>query len=284
MTPDLNKEAWDIVFEDLTLGYDTKIVLDKINGTLPGGKISMIMGSSGGGKSTLLRHMVGLRKPLSGKILLGKYDIFSLPPKSFRILRRRMGMLFQDGALLGSLNLIENVALPLREHTSLSSKMVYEVVMHNLEMVGLADAANLYPNQLSGGMRKRAGLARAMITQPPILLCDEPTSGLDPINSAQMDELLLDLKEKNPGMTIVVVSHDTQSLYTIAEHALVLHNRGIIFNGSVDELKNTDDPFMTNFLSRNKARKVLDGREQKYQLPENKREILQNALDEWLMR
>lgn len=285
MIPDhTTKEAWDIVFEALTLGYDKHVVLDGINGMLPGGEISVILGSSGCGKSTLLRHLVGLRTPLSGKILLGKYDIFALPQKSFRAMRRRMGMLFQDGALLSSLNLAENVALPLREHTTLSSKMIFEVVMHNLAMVGLADYAFFYPNQLSGGMRKRAGLARAMITQPPILLCDEPTSGLDPINSAQMDALLLDLKEKNPGMTIVVVSHDIQSLYTIADHALVLNDKKIVFNGPLADLKTATDPFLVNFLNRNLAEHKLKSDAQKYPLPEGRREILQNALDEWLMR
>lgn len=279
-----DNKAWDITFESLTLGYDTNIVLSDIDGALPGGQISMILGSSGCGKSTLLRHIVGLRRPLSGKIKLGKYDIFDLPDKKFRALRRRMGMLFQDGALLGSLSLAENVALPLREHTQLSSRMVYEVVMHNLDMVGLADYGSFYPNQLSGGMRKRAGLARAMITRPPILLCDEPTSGLDPINSAQMDALLLDLKKENPGMTILVVSHDIQSLHAIADNALVLNDKKIIFNGSLKDLKNTEDDFLKRFLSRSQVRANADERTGKCHLSKAKQDILQEALDEWISR
>lgn len=276
-------KAWEISFEDLTLGYEDNIVLDRINGSLPGGKISVILGSSGCGKSTLLRHLVGLRRPISGKILLGKYDIFALPDKRFRALRRRMGMLFQDGALLGSLTLAENVALPLREHTSLSSRLVYEVVMNSLDMVGLADYGGFYPNQLSGGMRKRAGLARAMITRPPILLCDEPTSGLDPINSSQMDALLLDLKKQNPEMTLVVVSHDIQSLYAIADHVLVLNDKKIIFNGPLNELKQTDDEFLKRFLSREASNQGAP-RELNCPLPQAKQEILQEALDEWIAR
>jgi len=274
-------KAWDIRFENLTLGYEGDIVLENINGILPGGKISVIMGSSGCGKSTLLRHMVGLREPMAGKIFLGSYDIFDLSTSSFRVLRRRMGMLFQDGALLGSFTLAENISLPLREHTNLSSKLIYEVVMHNLEMVGLADYANYYPSQLSGGMRKRGGLARAMITQPPILLCDEPTSGLDPANAGQMDELLLKLKAQHPDMTIVVVSHDTQSLYSIADHVLTLNERKIIFNDSLETLKRSDAPFIRDFLSRKKSGPP-SATSIAHSFPENKRKILKNALDEWL--
>jgi phospholipid/cholesterol/gamma-HCH transport system ATP-binding protein len=275
-------EAWNITFENLTLGYSGNIVLENISGLLPGGGISVILGSSGCGKSTLLRHLIGLRAPVSGRILLGRYDIFSMSRSSFRSLRRRMGMLFQDGALLGSLTLAENVALPLREHTRLSPKLIYDAVMHNLSMVGLADYAAYYPNQLSGGMRKRAGLARAMITRPPILLCDEPTSGLDPLNSAQMDKLLLELKEKNPAMTIVVVSHDIQSLVAIADHALVLHGGHIAFSGSLKDLRNTEDPFLIRFLNRDKDMAGLSPQEQRYLIPESKRRALQNALDKWL--
>lgn len=194
-----------------------------------------------------------------------------------------MGVLFQDGALLGALTLAENVALPLREHTSLSSRLIYEVVMYNLSMVGLADYAFYYPNQLSGGMRKRAGLARAMITQPPILLCDEPTSGLDPLNAAQMDELMLSLKKHNPGMTIVVVSHDMQSLHHIADYALILNDKKIAFSGSLADLQNSADPFTARFLDRDKAVREF-APEARYALSENKREILRASLNEWLER
>ncbi|MDL2306503.1 ATP-binding cassette domain-containing protein [Desulfovibrio sp. OttesenSCG-928-C06] len=276
-------KSWDIKLVDLTLGYDQKVVLNKINACIPGGKISVILGSSGGGKSTLLRHLVGLRTPMSGKIMMGEYDIFSLPPKEFRRIRRRMGMLFQDGALLGSMNLLENVGLPLREHTKLPEKLVNEVVLHTLELVGMADFAGYYPNELSGGMRKRAGLARAMVTSPPILLCDEPTSGLDPINSAQMDALLVNLKEQNPDMTIVVVSHDIQSVFTIADHVMVLHAGGIAFNGPLEDFKNSDDPLLKRFLDRN-ANFAETGGNQRFALPPQDRAKVQSALDQWLGR
>lgn len=276
--------AWTIALENLTLGYGDNIVLDNISGALPGGQISVILGSSGCGKSTLLRHLVGLRRPMSGKILLGEYDIFGLPDKKFRALRRRMGMLFQDGALLGSLTLAENVGLPLKEHTRLSPKEITEVVMNALEMVGLADYDGYYPNQLSGGMRKRAGLARALITRPPVMLCDEPTSGLDPINSTQMDNLLLDLKKHNPNMTLVVVSHDIQSLYAIADHVMVLNGKKIIFNGPLDELRHTEDAFLQRFLNRENMREETIKNTVKFPLSESGQSNLQEALDEWVAR
>ncbi len=243
-------QAYSIKFQDCSVGYDGKKVLDNINATLPAGKISVILGSSGSGKSTLLRHMVGLSRPISGKILYNDLDFFSLSHQEFRRLRRRMGMLFQDGAMLGALSLLDNVALPLREHTSLSHKVIHEAVLRSLRLVGLEGAENFYPSQLSGGMRKRAGLARAIITEPPILFCDEPTSGLDPIIAAQMDDLLLAMKKHFPQMTMVVVSHDLASLEKIADYVLVLHDKQAVFSGTLADLKNTDNEFLQSFLTR----------------------------------
>ncbi len=244
-------QSYDIVFEKCTMGYDGVAILKDIDATLPAGKISVILGGSGSGKSTLLRHLVGLSRPISGKILLGGADFFSLPTEEFRRLRRTMGMLFQDGALLGALTLLDNVALPLHERTSQSRKDIEEAAMHTLTLVGLGDAAHLYPGQLSEGMRKRAGLARAIITDPPILLCDEPTSGLDPLTAAQMDELLLSMKEHFPQMTMAVVSHDLDSLKCIADHVLVLHEGAARFCGSLQELMQTQDVYLRAFLERN---------------------------------
>lgn len=242
--------AWDIRLDHLRLGYGSHVVLEDVSATFPGGKISVILGGSGGGKSTLLRHIIGLSRPMAGKVYLGDTDIFDLPGKDFRRLRRRMGVLFQDGALLGSLTLAENVGLVLSEHTSLKAVDIRDLVLHKLSLVGLENFAEYYPNQLSGGMRKRAGLARALVTDPPILLCDEPTSGLDPVNAAQMDALLLAMKAQYPEMTIVVVSHDLESLYTIADYVLMLHVGGAAFTGSLEELKKTEDPYLRSFLDR----------------------------------
>jgi phospholipid/cholesterol/gamma-HCH transport system ATP-binding protein len=194
-----------------------------------------------------------------------------------------MGMLFQDGALLGSMNLADNIALPLREHTSLPDGTIREVVLYTLELVNMADFAEYFPNELSGGMRKRAGLARAMITVPPILLCDEPTSGLDPVTAAQMDALLLTLKRKNPAMTIVVVSHDLESLYAIADHVMVLNRGGIAFNGSREELKQTRDDFLKRFLDRTNIH-ADDGRTSRFALKPETEARVHQALNEWLGR
>ena len=178
--------AWDISFSSLSVGYGDHAVLHDINATLPGGKVSVILGGSGCGKSTLLRHIIGLSRPISGNLRIGGQDLFSLPHAEARRIRRRMGVLFQDGALLGALTLVQNVCLPLSEHLRLPKDVLREAGLRVLRMVGLEDFADYFPNQLSGGMRKRAGLARALIAEPRILLCDEPTSGLDPITAARM--------------------------------------------------------------------------------------------------
>lgn len=243
-------QAWNIEFRSLSVGYGKHVVLRDINATLPAGKISVILGGSGCGKSTLLRHIIGLSRPLTGKILIGGHDLFALDSPSFRRLRRHMGVLFQDGALLGALNLLENVVLPLTEHLSLPRPTIHEAGMRVLRMVGLEDFAHFYPNQLSGGMRKRAGLARAIIAEPRILLCDEPTSGLDPVTAARMDALLCSMNENYERMTLVVVSHDLASLRTIADYVLVLREGRAIFSGTLAELENSTDPYLKQFLDR----------------------------------
>lgn len=249
--------AWDIRLENLYLGYENKAILHNINTVIPGGKITFILGESGCGKSTLLRHLIGLAKPISGKILYGGQDLFSLPTKQFRSIRRRFGVLFQDGALLGALTLAENVGLPLSENTNLSSTIIRETVIRTLSLVGLEKFADFFPNELSGGMKKRGGLARAIVTEPPILFCDEPTSGLDPINSAQMDQLLIDMKTQYPEMTLLVVSHDLASVSRIAEHILFIKDGAIVFSGSYPELKNSKDPYLQRFINRNPEKESI---------------------------
>lgn len=246
----MTEKGWDIRFDNLTVGYGEHVVLQGIDAVLPAGKITVILGGSGCGKSTLLRHIVGLSRPLSGKVFLGGQDFFSLPDAQFRRVRRRMGMLFQDGALLGALTLVQNVALPLSEHTKLDAATLRTAALRTLAMVGLEEFADFFPNQLSGGMRKRAGLARAIITEPPVLLCDEPTSGLDPITAAQMDQLLQDMRQHFPYMTLVVVSHDLASLERIADNVLVLHEGQVLFSGTLPELKASNDEYLQRFLQR----------------------------------
>ncbi len=240
---------YDITLKNLAIGYGGVPIVQNINVRLPAGKISVILGGSGCGKSTLLKHLLKLHPPLAGEIHIGGRNIVNMSATEWTCLKLQLGLLFQDGALLGSLTLGQNVALPLQEHTLLSKQTIWDMVLAKLSLVGLAQYAHLYPNQLSGGMRKRGGLARAMIMDPGILFCDEPTSGLDPINSAELDQLLLELNTRF-GMTLVVVSHDLASMRTLADHVVVLGESRVLFHGSLDELESSSDPYLRRFLDR----------------------------------
>lgn len=241
--------APEIRLENLAIGYGTKVIAKDLDLVIPGGKITMVVGGSGCGKSTLLKHILRLHSPLAGRVIIGQHDIHALKGKALHCLKQRMGVLFQDGALLGSLRVSENIALPLREHTRLKEPQIMEIVKDKLRLMGLSHALDLFPNELSGGMRKRAGLARALVMDPQVLLCDEPTSGLDPILSAELDQLLLEMMQFF-DMTMVVVSHDLTSMETIADHVIVLGEQRCLFNGSKEELKKTDDPYLRRFLDR----------------------------------
>jgi phospholipid/cholesterol/gamma-HCH transport system ATP-binding protein len=238
-----------IRLESLTVGYGGNPVVSDMDIHIPGGKVTMIMGGSGCGKSTVLKHILRLHTPIAGTIFIGGHDIFSLSGKAFRCLRQRMGALFQDGALLGSLRLKDNIALPLREHTRLKESQIMDIVRHKLDLVGLGHAMELFPHELSGGMRKRAGLARALVMDPQVLFCDEPTSGLDPVMSAELDQLLLEMMG-HFDMTTVVVTHDLASMRTIADHVVVLGDGRCLFQGSVAELEASEDAYLRSFLDR----------------------------------
>ncbi len=242
--------SWDIQIKNLKAGYGDHVVLEDVTGLLPAGAVSVILGGSGCGKSTLLRQIIGLSTPMAGELIVGGQDITRLKAREYRRLRRNMGVLFQDGALLGALTLAQNVVLPLSEHLSLSRQELRNEALRVLRMVGLEEFADYYPNELSGGMRKRAGLARAIVAEPKILLCDEPTSGLDPITAARMDELLLAMNRHFPDMTIVVVSHDLASLWTIADQVLVIREGRSVFCGTPNALKESTDPYLVQFLNR----------------------------------
>lgn len=259
----MHKASWEITFENLSLGYGERTILHNINATLPAGKISVILGGSGCGKSTLLKNIIGLHRPQQGKIWVGGKALFDLPRAEYRRMRRHMGVLFQDGALLGALTLAQNVALPLSEHTSLPKEVIRKAAFATLAQVGLGEFGDYYPNELSGGMRKRAGLARAIIASPSILLCDEPTSGLDPITAAKMDHLLLDMNEHFADMTTVVVSHDMESVKKIADYVLVLRDGLAIFAGSYQSLANSNDPYLRQFLHREADKEAQTQYEQK---------------------
>ena len=242
-------KAPSIRLENLSVGYGGKAVVGGLNIEFPGGKLSMVVGGSGSGKSTLVKHILQLQPPISGKIYFGGHDMSSLSRGKMHCLRQRMGVLFQDGALLGSLRLKDNIALPLREHTRLKEAQIMEIVHDRLDMVGLGHAMELFPNELSGGMRKRAGLARALVMDPQVLFCDEPTSGLDPVMSADLDQLLLEMMG-HFDMTMVVVTHDLASMRGLADFVVVLGEGRCLFQGSIEELERTEDPYLRNFLDR----------------------------------
>ncbi len=270
------RKKWDIEFRNIIGGYEETIIIDDLNAKILGGSICALLGESGCGKSTLLKMILGLNHVTSGSIYVGNYNILDMNIKDFRKFRRRFGVLFQDGALLGSLNLWENVALPLTEHTKLSLQVRKEAALRVLSLVGLEDFADYYPSELSGGMKKRAGLARAIITEPPILFCDEPTSGLDPITSAQMDQLLLDMKSYYPEMTIVLITHDMASVQSIAENVLLLHEGKAVYNGSKEEFYQAENPYTKQFI----ARQAIE--EKRMTAPLNQE--VRDAIDSWIMK
>ncbi|WP_338668403.1 ABC transporter ATP-binding protein [Pseudodesulfovibrio methanolicus] len=241
--------APSIRLEDLTVGYGATPVVKDLNIEFPGGQLSMIVGGSGCGKSTVLRHILGLHQPMGGRILMGGHDLGGMTARQAHCMRQRTGVLFQDGALLGSLRLKDNVALPLREHTRLKEPEVMRIVQDRLELVGLGHALELFPNELSGGMRKRAGLARALVMDPQVLFCDEPTSGLDPVLSAELDQLLLEMM-CHFDMTMVVVTHDLASMRGLADFVVILGEHRCLYQGTIEELEKTTDPYLRRFLDR----------------------------------
>ncbi len=210
-------------------------------------KVTVLLGGSGSGKSTLLKEMVGLGRPDSGSIMFEGKDITRLNRKELYELRKKMGMLFQGSALFNSLNIFENIAFPLREHTNLSDSVIKTIIKIKLEMVGLRGVEHMMPSQLSGGMTKRVGLARAIVLDPKVVFYDEPTSGLDPIASGVIDKLILDLNKKL-GVTSIVVSHDIESAFRIADKIIILFYGNLIAEGTPEEIKNSADPKVRQFV------------------------------------
>jgi phospholipid/cholesterol/gamma-HCH transport system ATP-binding protein len=238
-----------IKVEGLTTYYGERRILNNINLSIQPRETIVLLGSSGTGKSTLLRHMLALEKPALGHVYMKGTDVCHCPDSELQVLRRQMGVLFQSGALFGSMNLGENVAVPLRELTKLDDSTVQVLVRMKLGLVGLGGFEDLMPSQLSGGMRKRAGLARALALDPEILLFDEPSAGLDPITAAGIDELVLKLKQTFP-MTIVVVTHELASAYLIADRIAVMFAGEIVALGTPEEIRQNKHPRVQQFLNR----------------------------------
>lgn len=237
---------------DLTIGYGERIVLEKLNFSINSGEIVCIMGDSGCGKSTLLKHIIGLYEPMKGDILIRGRSIVTADEADKKTIMRSFGVTYQGGALFGSMSVAENVELPLREYTDLTLQERMAVVEEKLEMVGLAGFGDYMPSELSGGMRKRAGLARALALEPDLLFFDEPSAGLDPVSSAELDRLILKLR-KDAGSTIVVITHELDSIFAIGDRALMLDKarRTLIADDCPENLlKNSSDPWVKNFMNR----------------------------------
>ena len=232
---------------DLVRRFGDRAVINDISFNVQRGETLVIMGSSGCGKSTLLRHMIGSMKPTSGSVKLFGEQITTMNEREIARVRTRFGMLFQSGALLASLTVGENVALPLLQHTDKSVDEIEEIVEQKLQMVGLTGFEGLKPDEISGGMKKRVGLARALALDPELLFSDEPTSGLDPIMTAVIDELTLKLT-RGKGMTAVVVSHDMTSAFRIATRMIMLGHGGIVAQGTPDEIRASSNPEVQQFI------------------------------------
>ncbi|MBI5827805.1 MAG: ABC transporter ATP-binding protein [Deltaproteobacteria bacterium] len=236
-----------IKITDLKKSFNSKKVLDGVNLEIEQGKITVIIGRSGEGKSVLIKHIIGLLRPDEGRIFLDDLELTSMKERDFNEVRKRFGMLFQGAALFDSMTVAENVGFPLKEHTDLNDEDIMKAVVEKLKRVGLVDVENMMPADLSGGMKKRVGLARAIVMDPEIVLFDEPTTGLDPIMSDSIAELVLDT-QRALKTTYVLITHDIPFTYKIADKIAMLHEGRIIEEGTVEDMKNNQNPILRQFL------------------------------------
>ncbi|HBB17823.1 MAG: ABC transporter ATP-binding protein [Syntrophus sp. RIFOXYC2_FULL_54_9] len=233
---------------DLHKSFRTQKVLDGLDLEIEAGKTTVIIGRSGGGKSVLLKHIIGLIRPDSGEVLIDGTDITRLGDRDLNEIRKKFGMLFQEAALFDSMTVGENVAFPLREHTRMKEEDIRRTVADRLNAVGLTGVEEKMPSELSGGMRKRVGLARAIAMQPQIVLFDEPTTGLDPVMTEAINRLIIET-QKNFNLTAVVISHDIQSIFTVGHRIAMLYEGKIIAYGTPEELKASRNPVIVQFLA-----------------------------------
>lgn len=245
-----NQPSSLIEFRNVTFGYGAalgRVVLDGITLTVPRGKVTALMGASGGGKTTLLRLVGGQVKAQQGEVLFDGHDVGQMHPTDLYAARRRMGMLFQFGALFTDLTVFDNVAFALREHTQLPEALLRDIVLMKLNAVGLRGARDLMPSQISGGMARRVALARAIVLDPELIMYDEPFAGLDPISLGTAAQLIRQLND-TLGITSIVVSHDLEETFRIADQVVVLANGKIAAQGTPDEVRQSTDPLVYQFV------------------------------------
>jgi phospholipid/cholesterol/gamma-HCH transport system ATP-binding protein len=238
----------EVIVEGLTKSFGRHVVWQDVTLSLPAGEVSVMLGPSGTGKTVFLKSLVGLVKPERGRVLVDGTDIVSCSERQLYQARRLFGVMFQDGALFGSMNLYENIAFPLREHTRKSEAEIRRIVLEKMELVGLAGDERKFPGEISGGMRKRAGLARALVQDPQIILCDEPDSGLDPVRTAYLSQLLIDLNAEIDA-TIVIVTHDIQIARTVPDNIGMLFRGRLVMFGPRELLLTSDHPVITQFVN-----------------------------------
>ncbi|HUV31274.1 MAG TPA: ABC transporter ATP-binding protein [Acidobacteriota bacterium] len=237
-----------IRIDNLVKQFDTQTVLDGVSMDINRGESIVVIGQSGCGKSVLLKHLLRLLTPTRGTVVFDGQDIFSLNQAGLDVVRRRIGLLFQSAALFDSLTVAENVGLGLKESRRYAKHEIRDIVQAKLELVGLASSFDMYPAELSGGMRKRVGLARAIATDPEVLLYDEPTTGLDPIRADMINRLIVELNQKL-HVTSIAVTHDMRSAYKIADRIVMLYEGKVEFDGTPDETRSTDNPIVRQFIT-----------------------------------
>lgn len=236
-----------VELRNVTFGYSDRVILDNVSLSIPRGKVTALMGASGGGKTTVLRLIGGQNLAQQGEVLFDGEDVTCMEQQQLYLARRRMGMLFQFGALFADLSVFENVAFPLREHTDLSEELVRHLVLMKLNAVGLRGARDLMPSEVSGGMARRVALARAIVLDPELVMYDEPFAGLDPISLGTAAQLIRRLNDAM-GLTSIVVSHDLEETFQIADQVVILANGGIAAQGTPEEVKRSTDPLVQQFV------------------------------------